>query len=278
MESTKNNTKESKKIIELKSTIELDNKTIVQLKTTIEENKKEIQSYEEKLKVMEEQLCISNTMKEEADTHIEKLNKENDKLEKNNEEINLLQQREANNIAQERIDNKKTIKVMERNIECLNNEKIELERKILKMRTEKGQKKMFNIEVQTECTREVFAIKNNEDINMNQRNMDIGKMQGYINTLKSEINKTAEKLATVNKKFQESNQKLKEKNEEIKLLNDTNNKLELENTELKNRREKAIKEIERLNQLLRRNFHIESGTQSNCRNKSKRCSSETVFI
>ena len=187
MESPKSSSKESKKIIELKSTIELDNKTIVQLKTTIEENKKEIQSYEEKLKVMEEQLCISNTMKEEADTHIEKLNKENDKLEKNNEEINLLQQREANNIAQERIDNKKTIKVMERNIECLNNEKIELERKILKMRTEKGQKKMFNIEVQTECTREVFAIKNNEDINMNQRNMDIGKMQGYINTLKNSV-------------------------------------------------------------------------------------------
>lgn len=272
------------KISELSNEIgELTERTIPQLSQALEQRNTAVREKEELIKEFEEEMKNANRklkdemdknteMKINSDAHLIELNEEIERLQKEKEALDLSRQKEATAISQERLDHKKLIKAMKGSMECLNREKAELEYKLSKTKLKHDVRKCLSKETQTESAREVFAVRTNEKLG-HTHSEELSKLQQYISSLKAESSRTASKLAAANNKVLQLSQALKASEEAAQTLKELNAKLCTENLELKNRREKAIVEIERLNQLARKSFHVEGNSQQK---GSKRSASETV--
>jgi len=202
-----------------------------------------------------------------TNTRMMELQRKIELLHKEEEELALAKQKEKSAITQERIEHKKTIKILEKNIELLTKDKTRLEQKIVELKTRTGGKLaiMINKEVQTVIEEDgKSSIKHNEFSNL----------RSYSDSLKSEIGQVSGRLNVVNEKLEETLNILKDKEVELQKFKEENERLMIENKDLKVRRVKAMAEIGKLNKLFTK--HQDDSLQSKGRSHSKRFSSEAV--
>ena len=236
-------------------------KLVSDLKDSLNTKEKIIEDYDKRFEEMEEEVQTvvgeQHTNQIKVNSRLVQLQKEVKALHKEREELLLVNQKEASHIAQERIDTKKTIQIMEKNLECLVKEKAELEEKLnqAKSRPERKFQIIVDKEVQTE-----FPMKFNNDINGSNGNSSIA----------NETDMLAEQLIQANRKLKESSQILQKNEKELQEMKSINTKLTLENVELRSRRAKAIAEMSKLAQ-------ERDSSQQRGKGRSKRYSSEAVF-
>ena len=270
----------------LKNTIAVNQKITDQLKAEIKKKDKLIAEYDEKFEMLEEQMQnavgetrSSQTKASSLDSLIAKLQKEIDDLSKENEALLLSKEKEATAIAQERLDHKKNIGVLEKSITHLNREKTELEHKLAteKPKMDRGAKKAVSKETQTD------PIKKSDESELKskvgQREDEIGKLQKYASSLKGELGQTSDKAAAANLRLEEIHKAFADKEEECKALNESIKSLKAENTDLQKRREAAATEINKLTlQLVRRNSKPGRSETPDPHSKVGRHLSEAVIL
>lgn len=241
-------------VVNLKQIVSNSKKTIGQLEENIKQKDKIMIEYDERFDLMEER---TQDVKGMSEVHLLKLQKEIEALRKENEELLLNKQKEANALMQERINNKKSLMILEKNIDCLFNEKAILENKLKneRMEIEKTSRRCISREVQTDN----IKINEGNSTQLIRREQEIDNIQRYANSLKNDRDQAIEKLANANKKIEELKITLDERIIEVKKLQSENNLLKFENMDMKKRREAAITEIKKLNQQLKKKGGEDTG-------------------
>ena len=260
-------------IDKLKQVIETDKKMMDELNESLKKREKIIVEYDEKFEQMEEQtqhaIGENKTTQSKAttlDTHLISLQKTIDELQKQNEEILITKEKAVNDLIQEKIDNKKQLSSLEKKIEYLNKERVEIEKKLVidKPKLKRGSRKYTTAETQTEIeeNQSVTVIKTTEDVKMkerlNKKEWEIARMEKCIASLKEELDNVTNKFMEANSNSIELKQALDKAVADIKVAEVEIGKLKLENDNLKKRREIAMAEMAKLNaQLSKRGTRVE---------------------
>jgi len=248
-------------VIDLRQVISNSKKTVGQLEESIRQKDKIMMEYDERFDLMEEK---TQGAKGVSELHLLRLQKDIEALRKENQELLLNKQKEANALMQERVNNKKSLMVLEKNITCLLNEKATLENK-LKMKMERGSKRCISREVQTDSIR----ISESNFIQPVKREQEVDNIQKYANSLKNDRDQALEKLVNTNKKVEELKVVLEERVMEVKKLQSENNLLKFENIDMKKRREAATAEIKKLNLQLKKKGVISEEDKADYRQKKR---------
>lgn len=222
-------------------------KTLAALEEAMRQKDKIIAEYDERFDLLEEQAqSAAGECAKASSVRLVGLQKEIEGLRKENEELLLSKQKEANALAQERLNSKKSLMILEKNLSCLMNEKTLLENKLKNERTkiDRGNRRCASREVQTDSIKH----KATEDnfAQLTKRDQEIDHIQKYANSLKSDRDQALDKLSSANKKVEELTQLLSERTGEVQRLQKEANVLKFENIDLKKRREAAAAEIRKL--------------------------------
>eukprot|EP00826_Nyctotherus_ovalis_P009730 TRINITY_DN12571_c0_g3_i1.p2 TRINITY_DN12571_c0_g3~~TRINITY_DN12571_c0_g3_i1.p2 ORF type:complete len:381 (+),score=90.86 TRINITY_DN12571_c0_g3_i1:223-1365(+) len=218
-------------------------KTLTALEEAIRQKDKIIAEYGERFDLLEEQAqSAAGESAKASSVRLVGLQKEIEGLRRENEELQLNRQKEANTLAQERLNSKKSLMILEKNVSCLMNEKTLLENK-LKMKIDRSNRRCASKEVQTDNIK-YKTIEDNSTIT--KRDQEIDHIQKYANSLKNDRDQALDKLSSANKKVEELASLLSERTAEVQRLQKETNMLKFENIDLKRRREAAAAEIKKL--------------------------------
>eukprot|EP00826_Nyctotherus_ovalis_P045378 TRINITY_DN5025_c0_g5_i1.p2 TRINITY_DN5025_c0_g5~~TRINITY_DN5025_c0_g5_i1.p2 ORF type:complete len:234 (+),score=105.81 TRINITY_DN5025_c0_g5_i1:554-1255(+) len=229
--------------------------------------------YDKRFEEMEEEVQTATgeaqTTRVNTNSRILELQKEIEMLHKEEETLALAKQKEKSAITQERVEYRKTIKILEKNIEALSKDKAALEHKLadLKSRNKGKLVSMVDRETQTAADEDRKSL-------IGQRRNEFSSLQSYSDSLKSEVGLVTDRLKAVSARLEQSEQDLQKKGLELELARGENEKLVVENKDLKIRRVKAMAEINKLNKLVTK--YQDDSSQSKGRTCSKRYSSEAV--
>jgi chromosome segregation ATPase len=242
-----------------------------ELKEEIKQKKAIMAEYDKRFEEMEEEVQTvageAQSSRMSTNTKIMELQREIELLHKGEEELALAKQKEKNAIIQERVEHKKTIKILEKNIEVLTGDKTRLEQRLVELKTKTGGRLAMMIDKGVQSILE-------ESDKPSAKHNEFSNLKSYSDSLKSEIGQMSDRLSVVNEKLEETVHTLEGKEAELQKFKVENERLIIENKDLKVRRVKAMAEISKLNKLFAK--HQDDFLQSKGRSHSKRYSSEAV--
>eukprot|EP00826_Nyctotherus_ovalis_P052581 TRINITY_DN6696_c0_g1_i12.p2 TRINITY_DN6696_c0_g1~~TRINITY_DN6696_c0_g1_i12.p2 ORF type:complete len:395 (-),score=96.09 TRINITY_DN6696_c0_g1_i12:153-1337(-) len=228
---------------------------IAQLKADLKKKDLLMAEYEEKFENLEEQL--QNTEKEKASlkSKLEILlleaGREASEFRRKNEGLLIQREKEMMRVEQDKTELKKNIEILKTSIDSLNKEKIKLQSKLESSNTTQLTK-LFHTQVQTDpevkCT--VDIAKELRDLEFDGKKAKSGAIKKH--ALSNEWHQTITKLNSANNNVIELKQELATKQEELKSMKAKLRLLQIENDELKKRRELSIEEVKRLQSRLTR--------------------------
>eukprot|EP00826_Nyctotherus_ovalis_P005498 TRINITY_DN11244_c0_g1_i8.p1 TRINITY_DN11244_c0_g1~~TRINITY_DN11244_c0_g1_i8.p1 ORF type:complete len:373 (+),score=97.30 TRINITY_DN11244_c0_g1_i8:479-1597(+) len=204
--------------------------------------------YDNKLEEMEEELQkIINeklTLKFQLESKLTEAQKSICQLIKKNEALLMWKQKEMLVMSQKKIEWKKDVDIIKRSVSCLNKDKSELRYKL--------EQKTARVELK-KCSHQGVQAKDNEARVRESLELEVSKLkeknyhlQQYASEVNNELNKMTAKALTTSKKSLELSEILNAKEEELQATKQKLLAAQLENEELKRRREASINEIKHL--------------------------------
>ncbi len=267
-----------KELDSLKQSSIQQEKFVEQLKTDLKKKGKIILEYDEKFEQLEERMQDAagrqrntQTKASTMDEQLSKLQKEMDSLRKENESLLLAKEKEASATSQERLELRKAIDILEKNLSHLSKEKAELEHRASaeRFRPDRIPRKFLHKEVQTDRSHHVVvpSVDSKTPRALQQPRTaateDPASVQKYAEALKGELEAVRAKFAAGNAKIEELERKLSERGKQEGTVQDEFRRIQSENVDLKKRREAATQEINKLTQqLIRRGSRLGEGTPS----------------